>query len=246
MIPVGVGKWFKQYRESYTWPDGRTRQDSEKCIDSLLGDTRSAMDNGDAASLQQSLMNIHSWKNNNMRGITSKYWRELEAQGYDYVQNLLGMSTFNNTNRLEDVVNHLKIRQCNLPTCTAIASFMYGRVHVPVVDKFVAQFFARKFNRYDLDANTTSVLQWIRNIPFRIEEGGSGRLRLAVFNNSGYQTNLRLYIQELIPECARIADALNLAGYTYTAIDGSERQYAPVDVEMAIFSWSSRNRHLFG
>ena len=246
MIPGEVGKWFRQNRESYIWPDGRTRQQSEKLIDSLSDEMRVALASGETEALKQSLINIHNWKNNNRMGVTNRYRRELESKGRTYLEELLNTSTLDDTDNLEGVIRHLKIRECNLPTCTAIASFLYGRMSVPIVDTLVAQFLAGKFSRFDLVSDTVSAIRWIGHIAFRLEDPGTGRLRLAVYKPYDFESNLKLFTQRLIPECERISQALSAAGHTYDGIDSNDREFTLVDVEMAIFSWSSRNRHLFG
>ena len=246
MVPDEVGKWFRQNRESYSWPDGRTRQQSEELIASLLDKTRAALHSGDAASLRQALIDVHSWKNFNMRGAINRYRRRLARLGDAYIEDLRSLSSFTNADNLEAVVRRLLIRDCRLPDCAAMASFLYGRDAAPALDKYVAQFFDRSFSRYDLDDETKAAIEAIGHIGFRVEEDGSGRLRVATFNEDWVEENVLHYVNEMVPECARVAVALNAAGHTYTALDGAESPYAPVDVEMAIFAWSSRNRHLFG
>ena len=246
MIPEAVGIWFRQNRESYSWPDGRTRQQSEQLIATVLNGTRAALESGDADSLRQALIDVHSWKNFNMRGVINRYRRRLNRLGDGYADDLRALSSFTDADNLEAVVRHLLIRDCRLPDCAAMASFLYGRDAAPALDKYVAQFFDRSFSRYDLDDETKAAIEAIGHIGFRVEEDGSGRLRVATFNEDWVEENVLHYVNEMVPECARLADALNAAGHTYAALDGSERPYAPVDVEMAIFAWSSRNRHLFG
>lgn len=246
MVPDEVGKWFKRNRESYSWPDGRTRQQSEELIASLLGKARSALDSGDTASLRQSLIDVYSWKNFNMRGIINRYRRTLQAKGDSYIEDLRNMSAFTVADNLESVIRHLLIPNSRLPDCASMASFLYGRDAAPVLDRYVAQFFNRGFSRYDLDDETKATIETVGYIDFRVEEDGSGRLRVATFNEDWVELNVLRYVNEMVPECARVAVALNAAGHTYTALDGAESPYAPVDVEMAIFAWSSRNRHLFG
>lgn len=246
MVPDEVGKWFKQNRESYSWPTGQSRQQSEESIDSLSGETRAALASGDTESLKQALVNIRNWENNNRRAVTNRYRRELESKGGTYLEDLLSASTFNDTDNLEGVVRHLEVRECNLPTCTAIASFLYGRKSVPIVDTLVAQFFAGRFSRFDLDSATVSAIQWIEHIAFKLEDPGNGRLRLAVYKPSDFESTLELFIHRLVPECERISQALSASGHTYDGIDSDGLEFTPVDVEMATFSWSSRNQHLFG
>ena len=246
MTTEAVGKWFKQNRESYSWPDGRTRQQSEELIAALAEQTRTALESGDAASLRQSLVDVHAWKNFNMRGIINRYRRTLARMGDAYIEELRNLSSFTAADNLEAVVRRLLVPNCSLTESASIASFLYGRDAAPVLDRFVAQFFNRSFSRYDLDDETKAAIEEIGHIGFRVEEDGSGRLRVARFNEDWVEENVLRYVNEMAPECSRLADALNAAGHTYAALDGSQRPYAPVDVEMAIFAWSTRNRHLFG
>ena len=246
MIADEVGKWFKRNRETYSWPDGRSRQQSEELIAELAAQTRDALDSGDSASLRQALIDVHAWKNFNMRGIINRYRRTLTRKGDAYVEYLRSLSSFTGADNLEAVVRSLMIPNCGLTECASIASFLYGRDATPVLDRFVAQFFNRSFSRYDLDDETKAAIEEIGHIGFRVEEDGSGRIRVARFNEDWVEENVLRYVNEMAPECARLSDALNAAGHTYAALDGSERTYAPVDVEMAIFAWSTRNGHLFG
>ena len=246
MIPDEVGKWFERNRESYSWPDGKTRQQSDELIASLADSARSALDSGDAASLRQALIDVHGWKNFNMRGVINRYRRTLQTKGDSYIEDLRSLSAFTGADNLEAVIRHLLIPNCRLSDCASMASFLYGRRAAPVLERRVAQFFNRGFSRYDLDDETKATIETVRHISFRLEEDGSGRLRVATYNEDWVEENVLRYVNEMVPECARVADLLNAAGCAYAALDGAPRAYAPVDVEMAIFAWSSRNQHLFG
>jgi hypothetical protein len=158
---------------------------------------------------------------------------------------LLWFGPFVNTQNLGILIEHLKVRNCNLPVCTAIASFLYGRQNVPILDKFLSQFFARKFKLNPVDGQTSQVLCYVTNINFRIEDGGTGSLRLAVYTRNGFNYNLSVYLNEFVPECVRIAKELGKSCIGYTDIHGECVEFLPIDVEMAVFSWAIRNSDLF-
>jgi hypothetical protein len=192
-----------------------------------------------------SLVEIHRWKTQTRQGQTSKYCRTLESLGMDYLDKLLGLGSFVNTQNLGILIEHLKVRNCNLPVCTAIASFLYGRQNVPILDKFLSQFFARKFRLNSIDGQTSQVLCYVKNINFKIEDGGAGRLRLAVYTRDGFNYNLDMYLNEFVPECIRMAKELNESGIGHTDIHGHCVEFLPIDVEMAVFSWAIRHSNLF-
>ena len=241
-----VGNWFRAYRELYVWPSGLSRRASEGRIADLGNDLRTAIREGDAELLRSALVSVHRWKTANRQGQTRKYLATLERLGEDYyLGDLFSLAPFDPGRDAGTVVRHLKVRNCNLPVSTAIASFLYGRRAVPILDKFLSQFFARKLRHEDADEQTRQALAHTRRIDFRIEDGGGGRLRLAVYSRSGFEHGLRLFLREYVPECTRIAGELAEAGVQYAGVDGRPAQFSPVDVEMAIFSWAMRNSDLF-
>lgn len=240
-----VGGWFKAYRESYEWPLGNGRRASEEHINRMHGDVRIAVEKEDKDLLHTSFINIHRWKTSNRQDQTSKYCKTLDKLGINYLKTLLEFSPFADTQKLGILIEYLKVRNCNLPICTAIASFLYDRKNVPILDKFLSQFFARKFNLRSIDEQTSKVISYVKNINFRIEDGGTGSLRLAVYTPSGFDHNLRMYLTEFVPECAHIAKDLNESGVCYTDINGQHAVFFPIDVEMAIFSWAIRHNSLF-
>jgi len=240
-----IGKWFKTYRELYEWPPGKGRRDSEEHIACLYADAHVAIEQGRKGSLHSSLVEIHRWKTQNRQGQTSKYCSTLESLGTDYLDRLLELGPFANTKNLGILIEHLKVRNCNLPVCTAIASFLYRRQNVPILDKFLSQFFARKLRPNSYDVQTSEVLRYVENINFRIEDDGTGRLRLAVYTPNGFNDNLNMYLNEFTPECVRIAKELTLSGIGYADVHGQCVEFLPIDVEMTVFSWALRHSNCF-
>ena len=243
MVTAEIGSWFKENREQYRWPERYSRDQSERKINTLAAKVKKALQDCDANALYDSLICVHRWKSERT---TTRYEKALKEKGRAYLDKLLNLSDFTGTNDLEAVVGHLKIPYCNLPVCSAIASFLYGRKDVPIVDRFVAQFFTGEIHRNMADIETRAVLRWIDVIPFRLEDDGSGkgRLRLSVYTSSGFNYNLKQYHQ-LVSDCSDIADALNANGCIYYNTDGFREKFTPIDVEMAIFSWATRNSRLF-
>ena len=250
-IPEIVGYWFTLYREKYRWPKGSSRKESEQRVDKFQKAARSVLDNEDTNALKDALIDIHQWKTNNRGGTTEEYRKSLDERGSGYLKQLLSSSTFKDTNNLDEVLRKLKIDESNLPVCTAIASFMYDRKDVPIIDRFLAQFFAREFKVSATDSETKEVLSWVRVIDFKLDNGGKklrdGKraLRLAVYSKRGFSENLNLYTNKLVPECERIAKALNVGEHRYSDIYGESRKFAPIDVEMAIFAWANKHAKLF-
>ena len=249
-VPKTVGDWFKRHREGYQWPKTSSRKESEQRINKIQAAAGAALENKDTDALRDVLIDIHRWKTNNRGGTTNDYGDNLDA---NYLKRLPNMSTFEDTDELERVIRKLRIDESNLPVCTAIASFLYGRKNVPIIDKFVALFFAKKFKISAIDAETKDVLNWIDAIDFKLEKGGKklrdgeNALRLAVYdkNGNGFNENLDLYINKLVPECERIAKALHIGRHSYSDICKKRQEFAPIDVEMAIFAWASRHAKLF-
>ncbi len=242
MVTAEIDNWFKENRRNYRWPLRCTTEHSENEINRLAAKVRKALQSHDFDDLCNALVDVYLWKSG--RG-TDTYRKNLKSCGIDYLQELLKMRPLIGTRKLESVIRHLeKVKGCNLPVASAMASFLYGREDIPVIDYYVGQFFSRKFNRGDFDTDGTDrVLQWIAKIDFKIGRSGNksrNQWRLAVYDKhrKDFEANLRKYIDELVPECGRIANALN---------DGkeNEREFYPIDVEMAIFSWATDNRKLF-
>ncbi len=244
-ISSEVGRWFRDYRESYEWPLNSGRRASEEHINRLRADAHKAVAAGNEDLLQSIFIEIHRWKTNNRQDQTSKYSKTLKSLNRDYFYKLLRFGPFINTHNLGNLIDHLKVKNCNLPVCTAIASFLYGRKKVPILDKFLSQFFARKFKLDSVDEQTNQVISFVRNINFRIEDGGTGSLRLAVYTPNGFKYNLSMYLTKFVPECSRIAEELNESGVGYTDINGQCAEFSPTDVEMAVFSWAIRHSNLF-
>ena len=101
--------------------------------------------------------------------------------------------------------------------------------------------------REQIDRETRDVLSFLPTIDFRLEPYAKGKekLRLAVYSNKAFEDNLRLYIDELVPECRRMADSLNGDGYSYKDAKGIRSPFVPIDVEMAVFSWGIENPNAF-
>ena len=240
-----IGKWFKENRELYEWPPSATRKISQERIINLCAGIQTAVAEGDRDALRSLLVEIHQWKTGNQQNVTLKYCSALEFEGLNYLDKLLGFGPFLNNQNLEDTIKHLKIDYCNLPVCTAIASFLYGRRNIPIIDIYLAQFFSRKFNNYSIDSPTGQVLSYLKKINFRIEDGGKGKPRLAVYTLGGFTFNLNAYLHEFVPECNRISNELKESGFVYIDICGQCVEFLSIDVEMAIFAWARKHRNLF-
>jgi len=128
-----------------------------------------------------------------------------------------------------------------------MASFIYNRQNVPILDRFLAQFFARKFSLNNVDDDTAQVIKYLKSIPFRLEDdgSGSGNLRLSVYSLPGFNYNLSEYTTEFVPECNRIAQILRQSNTTYCDTQGKMLEFYPIDVEMAIFSYATKHNNLF-
>ena len=246
-VTPGVGKWFSGNREKYVW-HSKDRTTSERKIRELEDETTVAINSKDPETLQRLLVEIHRWKTNGRW--TDKYKESLKKCGTSYIHDILEKAPFNEANGLQEVINQLmKVNGCNLPTSTAIASFLYGRQDVPIVDRFTALFFAKQFRVSSVDCVTREVLDYVTTIEFKLDNGGKKlngdrALRLAYTQNA-IKTNLRLYIADFVPECSRIARALNRDKFAYTSIDGTQQTFTTIDVEMAIFAWCMRERDRF-
>jgi hypothetical protein len=158
-IDPDIGDWFRQYRESYNWPSGTSRSDSEQAIIQLQSSIQSSIIGRDEQKFFTSLVEIHRWKTNNQTDITIDYRKTLDLKGREYLGKILDLAPFDTIEKLLGLIRMLKIPNCNLPICSAIASFIYKRQDVPIIDRFVAQFFSRKFKVNNIDEDTARVLQ---------------------------------------------------------------------------------------
>ena len=244
-IDPSIEKWFKMYRESYEWPPCTGRKESEQIISKLQSSASSAINENQAGKLKTSLTDIYQWKTKNRR--TLDYRKTLDSLGEDYLHKIISLGPFNNTEKLESLINTLHVEYCNLPACSAIASFLFNRQDVPIFDRFLVLFFARKFKDNLVDEETTQVLRFVKRISFKIGPDGCGKLRPDIYgkNNPGFKVNFDKYIDEFVPECKRIAEYFHQSNTTYLDIQKKMVEFYPIDVEMAIFSYATKHNNLF-
>jgi hypothetical protein len=240
-----VGTWYKKYRESYEWPPCTGRRQSEHIILNLHSEVSSSIIERNEKKFASSLIEIHRWKTKNQRGITSEYQKILNSKGAEYFTDIFNLGPFDTYEKLSFLIKKLKIYNCNLPVCSAMASFIYNRQNVPILDRFLAQFFAREFEINNVDDETAQVLRFVNTIPFKLGYEGTPNLRLSVYSPSGYNYNLSKYLTDFIPECSRIAQFLRQSNITYRDIQGKMVEFYPIDVEMAIFSYAMKHSDNF-
>ena len=221
---------------------------SERKIRELKDEATVAINSKDPDTLLGLLQKIHRWKNRD-RGI-NRYKESLKKCGTSYIAEILERAPFSKSKGLQEVIEQLmKVNGCNLPTATAIASFLYDRKDVCIFDRYLAMFFAKRFRVSSVDGATGDVLGFVTTIEFILHNGGktlNGKRALRPsYNPRAIETNVRLYICDFIPECSRIARALSSANVVYTCIDGSPQTFTATDVEMAIFAWCTRERDRF-
>ena len=235
-----IGEWFKKNRENYQWPKDSGRTSAEQEIQRILSNTQDALGADDPTRIRNALLAIHGWKSYRT---LSRYEKELANHGDQYFTDIATMSLDSTTEGPEEILRHLKIPYSNLPVSSAIASFLYGRKDIPVIDIFVAQFFAKRLRSAQVDEGTRNVLSYVPTIQFKLQtyEAGSQRLRLAVYKPSPYEFNLRLYIDRFVPSCRSISDQLKEGGFRFRSPEDNEEEFEPIDVEMAIFTWGINN-----
>lgn len=245
-------KFFKYWREQYEWPRNSDRKASEERIFRLLEETREVLSIGKKEDLQKILVKIHMWKTRNRSGTSDKYERELlkNTRIIAFLQNNFPLKSSKVVPKFyERLLETLKINYCNLPTCSAQASVLLNR-SVPILDRFVAQFFgftmSKKIVEYD-KLNMSEVLKDIHPTKFMIEDDGTSRCtpRLAVYQSTSYQKNKDLFVSQLIPELVRISGLLNESEVYYSDIFGYSQKFTCVDVEMAVFAFSTQNVRFF-
>lgn len=244
-INPAIGAWFKKYRESYEWPHRTGRKESEKIIQTLNSSVQLAISQRQEKVIAASLVDIHRWKTNNRSGITTEYQKSLNSKKAEYFIEIFNLSPFDTNEKLGILIGKLKIPNCNLPVCSAMASYIYNRKNVPILDRFVAQFFLKDFDVGDVDEDIKLVLQYVKKIPFKLEDGGNGNIRLSVYTSFGFEENLNKYIKIFVPECNRIAQDLYKSKIKYCDIQGNLNDFFPVDVEMAVFSYAMKHSDLF-
>ena len=128
IIPGEVADWFIENRGHYTW-GGQDRGAAEERIEHIRIETSTALDNNNAEKLHESLLRIYKWKNPRYdKGLTwyPRHLRRKEGSDFTYSNKLLEMGPFNKRDNLKEVINHLDIPECRLPTSTAIASYRFG------------------------------------------------------------------------------------------------------------------------
>jgi len=189
-------RFYKEWRESYRWPlDGNTRVASEKRILDILKTSQRALNEKDVTSLRNVLIEIHSWKTNDQRGITEKYENSLRGKEelLTYLTSALPLKESLTLLFFTNLLEKLKIPYSNLPAASAQASFLLNR-KTPIIDRFVAQFFSMKISPKISQIkgyNMKNILQDIRPIPFEVEDDGRNICvpRLAAYSDYCYQKN---------------------------------------------------------
>lgn len=179
--------FYKYWRENYQWPVDNTRQRSEERIAKLLKETSVAL--RDLSSLGKPLLQkIDYWKTQNRGRTTDKYIRILDkdTQIIPNLQKLLfPVSRPKSLQFIKELIDVLRVKYANLPVCSAQTSFLCNRA-VPILDRFVAQFFSRtvspeilSFARFDMP----EVLRDITPVSLVTEDDGTHkcRPRLAVY-----------------------------------------------------------------
>lgn len=245
-------RFFRFWREHYEWPFGIGRKRSEEKIFELLNNTKNAILSGVGAHVQKLLVEIHRWKTNNQRGISERYEKVLtnDTKVVPFLQSKFPLKSRKiSPTFFKELLDTLKIRNCNLPVCSAQASFLLNR-KLPVLDRFIAQFFSLTMSQHILDYSQfdmNKILRDIHPIRFRIEDSGTRRCvpRLAVYQKWSYKTNRSLFISQLIPELIKIAKLLNNEEVRYKDIHGIMQDFTCVDVEMAAFAFATKKRHYF-
>jgi len=244
-INSAIAGWFQKYRESYEWPPGTGRVGSEQIIQYLQSSVHSSINDRHEQKFAISLVEIHRWKTKNRQNRSLEYGKTLDALGSEYLTEIFNFSPFESIERLSFLIRKLKVFNCNLPICSAIASFLYNRKDVPILDRFVAQLITRDFRTAIVDGETVKVLQYIKQIPFRLEYDGTNNRRLSVYTPAGFEDNLVKYINDFVPECNRIAQDLRQLKIKYQDIHGKLVDFYPVDVEMSFFSYSMKHSDYF-
>ncbi|MDH5694911.1 MAG: hypothetical protein OEZ47_17575 [Gammaproteobacteria bacterium] len=243
--------FYKYWRENYRWPLNNTPQSSEERIAGLLSETRIALRNLNSLG-KPLLQKIHFWKTQNRGRTTDKYAQILDnnTKIIPNLQKLLfSVSKPTSLQFIEELISVLRIKYANLPVCSAQISFLCNRT-VPILDRFVAQFFSRTVSPRILDFaqfNMREVLRDITTVSFVIEDDGTYRCRprLAVYQKQNFVRNRDLFVSKLLPELNRIAKELNNQQVTYQDIYGKPKEFTGVDVEMAVFAFGTQNRHYF-
>lgn len=243
-------KFYKYWREHYKWPPFSTREESENRIAQLLNQANNALQ--DLATTGKPLLrNIHQWKTQNQRGITDRYSHVLDENSnlIPDLQELFPAPTSLTSRFIKKLLDTLKIRNCNLPICSAQASFLCHRA-IPVLDRFVAQFFSKTLSPTILDMaefNMRQVLSDFSHIRLIIEDNGTHRCkpRLAVYQSRNYQNNRDLFVYRLIPELDNIAEQLNEQQIAYLDMNDTPKEFTRTDVEMAVFAFGTQNRQYF-
>lgn len=244
-------KFYVDWRQSYRWPLKNDRVSSERRIRSILNEVRVAFRTSGVDSLGRALVHIHGWKTGQQRGITRKYEESLRKRR-ELLTHLLGFlpsTQLVTPDFFSSLLDDLRIPFCNLPVCSAQASFLLDRL-TPIIDRFVAQFFSIKVSRSILELqgyDMNRIFQDIVSVPFEIEDDGRGICvpRLAVYGNSCYRSNRDLFVRNLLPELRRIARVLNNEGMYFRGIDRVNHEFTDVDVEMAVFAFGTQNRRYF-
>jgi hypothetical protein len=209
------------------------------------------------------LEKIHYWKTRNRAGTTDRYAAVLEAEGMNekllnlrrLLLNCCSPQKHLSSEFARELLDTLRVEEANLPVCTAQASFLTER-NIPILDRFVAQFFSRtvspevlRFRISDsLSFDMCRVFKDAHPVDFILEDDGTDtcKPRLAVYEEKSYRHNLDLFAFKLMPELDRLADELRVKHVMYQdVIHGEQKEFTAVDVEMAVFSFGTANRSYF-
>jgi len=208
------GDFLESWREKYRWPFYFSRAASEEKILSLENLVINNILRSGLWSVKDVLLEIVNWKTGGQQT-----WRF-----YANDANAI-------TNAVNSTAQILRANPDDVSGCINVFSPLRG-VGIPVASAFL-RFLDPIEHKYGIiDKNVASFLNSKEITSFRFDE--QGYLILLPSNVDEYQ-KYHMWLQQKVRE-------INGSGFTYRDINGIERRFTAVDIDMALFAYSFANR----
>ena len=205
--------FLKTWRQNYSWPFHKSRKDSEEKIFELESLVKENILQKGSVSMKDALAKIVEWKTGGRFRAVNYFLNNDEDVIEDKINNLLDILNHDPDKLTEPIKCLTRLDGVKIAVASAFLRFLDPLKHkYGIIDKNVARFLN--------DENVTA---------FVLREGDD-YIMYTMKNIQEYQT-FHNWLQMKVTE---------LGEATYTDIYGSEQKFAPVDVEMAIFAYTTQ------
>lgn len=232
-VSAELAELFIASRSDYDWPEGTGAEESQGTIIALekkVDDWLTEIDTEKAHAIIQA---VSKWGGNNKKAQKEidTASKQIRATMMIAIQQLLNVAT------LKDGLDSLsQIPGLRLVMATKVFRFCCPNIGA-AVDRHASYF----FNSLDI-VMPDSTRRKATNFKREWTNGKHTKSRLSIYNDASHAINRDEYVDAYLPLVAKIAEALNGSGATYSCAATKERKtWRPADVEMAGYYWWARH-----